>query len=292
MNALPPVSDEQVRQMNQIAEKQYGADVNKQDVVEEQQAAPSEESTVDDQSAVAEELSTTESEQQAAPESEPEEQKQVTPKDSRESFREIRERALRAEQDREKLMRFITERFPPHQQPQQQVAAAPQEENLEFSMAPDELAEGKHIAKLNKKIERLEKKIEQGAKQTDEMGTEARLKADFPDIDKVLSKANIKSLSELYPEIATTIGNSSSDMYSQAVSAYTMIKKFGIHQDDTFVQEKARVQANAAKPRPLASLSPQQGESPLSKANAFANGLTPELQKQLWKETKDAMKNG
>jgi hypothetical protein len=36
----------------------------------------------------------------------------------------------------------------------------------------------------------------------------------------------------------------------------------------------------------MASISPQQGDSPLTKANAFANGeLTPELKAQLWKET-------
>lgn len=297
MNALPPVSDEQVRQMNQIAEKQYGADINK-DIVEEQQAAPE---------PVVSELSTTEPESllrqgyegqatsddsstvQAAPEPE-QEQKQVASKDSKESFREVRERALRAEREKEQLMRFITERLPQHQQPQQ-AAPATQEENLEFSIAPDELAEGKHLAKLNKKIERLENQIKQGNQQSAAMSTEARLKAQYPDFEKVVSQSNIESLSEMYPEIAKTIGESS-DLYNKAVSAYTMIKKFGIHAEDTYVQEKARVQANAVKPRPLASLSPQQGESPLSKANAFANGLTPELQKQLWKETKEAMKNG
>ena len=54
--------------------------------------------------------------------------------------------------------------------------------------------------------------------------------------------------------------------------------------------DKRKAQENSAKPRPMASVSPQQGESPLSHANAFANGLTPELQKQLWKEMQDAKK--
>lgn len=35
-------------------------------------------------------------------------------------------------------------------------------------------------------------------------------------------------------------------------------------------------------------LSPQQGDSPLSKANAFANGLTEDLKKQLQKEMFEA----
>ena len=54
--------------------------------------------------------------------------------------------------------------------------------------------------------------------------------------------------------------------------------------------DKAKAVINAQKPRPLTSISPQQGDSPLSKANAFANGLTPELQAQLLKEMKQSMK--
>jgi len=64
-----------------------------------------------------------------------------------------------------------------------------------------------------------------------------------------------------------------------------MIKNLGIHKEEQFVEEKKRIQANALKPR----LSPavaaqQQGESPLTKANMFAEGLTPELQSQLKRE--------
>jgi hypothetical protein len=93
-----------------------------------------------------------------------------------------------------------------------------------------------------------------------------------------------------YPEVAATI-NSSSDLYNQASSAYTLIKKLGIHNPDAYKAEKAIVQENAAKPRPTASLSPQTGDSPLSNANAFANGLTDDVKKQLYREMLDSMKN-
>ena len=279
MKELPVATNDQIEQMNKIAEKNYGADINKEvaessdtEAMAGQGNELAEESTVDETSTV-----------QAAPEP----VQEVKPETSKDiNIRVLRERAEKAEREKEQLMRFVSDRLPK----QKQVDPA-QEENLEFSIAPDELAEGKHLAKLNKKIERLENQIKQGNQQSFAMSTEARLKANYPDFEKVVSQSNVASLSDMYPEIAKTIGESS-DLYNKAVSAYTMIKKFGIHQDEVFVQEKAKVQANAVKPRPLASLSPQQGESPLSKANAFANGLTPELQKQLWKETKDAMKNG
>jgi hypothetical protein len=48
---------------------------------------------------------------------------------------------------------------------------------------------------------------------------------------------------------------------------------------------------NASKPKPLASVSPQQADSPLSKANAFANmPLSKEVKNQLHKEMIAAMK--
>ena len=112
-----------------------------------------------------------------------------------------------------------------------------------------------------------------------------RLKTQYPDFDNIVSRENLESLRLAYPEIAQTI-NSSSDLYSQAVSAYTMIKKLGIGVEDSFIEEKAAIQRNAAKPKPLASINPQQGDSPLSKANAFATSgkLTDELKAQMLKE--------
>ena len=71
-----------------------------------------------------------------------------------------------------------------------------------------------------------------------------------------------------------------------------MVKKLGISEQVMVDnQGKATAQRNAAKPRPTASISPQQGETPLSRANAFANGLTEEMKKQLYKEMLEAASN-
>jgi hypothetical protein len=68
------------------------------------------------------------------------------------------------------------------------------------------------------------------------------------------------------------------------------IKKLGIYTEDTYQADRERAQNNANKPRPLASVSPQQGESALSHANPFAGGLTPELKTSLLKEMEAARK--
>jgi len=202
------------------------------------------------------------------------------------NLKALREKAERAERERNELLQKLS-------QYENQKPTIP-EEDLSFNLGADELAEGKHISKLQKATQReLKKQQDELAslkQQTQAMLIETRLKAENPDIEKVVNEENLKSLSEMYPEIAQTI-SSSSDYYSKAKAAYTMIKKLGIHVEDNFAGERELAQKNAAKPRPLASVSPQMAESPLSRANAFANGLTEDLKAQLLKEMEESAKN-
>lgn len=194
-----------------------------------------------------------------------------------ESWKMLREKAERAERRAEELERMILE--------SQSKRSPEMEEELDLKLDPDSLAEGKHLSIVDKKIKRLEKQLKQYEQQSSLSATEIKLKTQYPDFDSVVSADNLNNLRSMYPEIAHTI-NSSSDLYSKAVAAYTMIKRLGISpQEDIYKQEKELAQRNAAKPKSLASISPQQGDSPLSKANAFANGtLTDELKAQMWKE--------
>lgn len=192
------------------------------------------------------------------------------------NFRMLRESRERAERERDEALRLL------------QVAQAKELSNEEdVKLAPDELVEWRHV---EKKIKRLEDQIKSYHQQTSETTTESRLKAQYADFDRVVSRENVEMLRAAYPEIADTL-NSNPDLYTKAVAAYTMIKKLGIDEQDPYAADKQRAQQNAAKPRPLASVGPQQGDSPLSNANAFANGLTEDLKKQLLKEMIEAAKN-
>lgn len=193
-----------------------------------------------------------------------------------ESWKMLREKAERAERRADELERMILDAQSKQSEP---------EEDLNVSVDDDSLVEGKHLSKVNKKIQNLERQLKQYEQQSSLSSTEIKLKTQYPDFDSVVSADNLNNLRSMYPEIAHTI-NSSNDLYSKAVAAYTMIKKLGISpQEDIFKHEKELAQRNAAKPKSLASISPQQGDSPLSKANAFANGtLTDELKAQMWKE--------
>lgn len=205
-------------------------------------------------------------------------QSQTTEDRAASNFRRLREKADRAERERDEAMRRLQELEARASQ------ASTQSDDDDVHIAPDDLAEGKHLSKVTQKIKRLENELKQYKQQSTVDSAEARLKAQYADFDKVVSRENIEALRDAYPELATSI-HSTPDIYSRAVSAYTMIKKMGIYQDSQqYSADREIAQRNAAKPKPTASISPQQGDSPLSKANAFANGLTKELKAQLIKE--------
>jgi len=193
------------------------------------------------------------------------------------NMRALREAKERAERDRDELHRRLQEVEQRARQPE------PEEED---SLHPEDLVSYKT---LQKKYRKLESEIKNVQSYTHATTVEARLRSEYPDFDKVVNQENIQLLRETYPQIAQTI-NDGTDMYSKASTAYTFIKKFGIGAEDPYAAEKERAQKNAAKPRPMTSISPQQGDSPLSNANAFANGLTDDLKKQLLKEMNELRK--
>jgi hypothetical protein len=204
------------------------------------------------------------------------------------SFRQLRLKAEQAERERDELLRMLKER---ELQTQAQTKPLEPEEDNEIHVGSDDLVEGKHLTKVGRQIKQLKEEINQYKKQSADVATEVKLKTLYPDFEKIVSKENIESLRHQFPEIANTINTSTGDLYSKAVSAYTMIKKLGIHQEpviDTFKEDKERAQVNAAKPRPLASVSPLKGDNALSNANAFAKGLTKDLQEQLRREMEEA----
>lgn len=222
----------------------------------------------------------------------PQQQKKQKPTPA-ESFKQLKEAKEREERERYRVERERDEyakRLRELEEKVQKQSVAEPDDDYSITINPDDLVEGKHLSKVDKKIKHLERQLQQYEQQTKLATVEARIKSQYPDFDSVVTKEHIATLQQQYPELAHTL-NASNDLYATAVSAYTMIKRFGIAQNQQQVQEVERVQRNAAKPRPLTSVSPQQGESPLARANAFANGLTDELRKQLHKEMMEASKN-
>lgn len=209
--------------------------------------------------------------------------------DQTRNFRAIRERMQKAERERDealKMAKKLSEMHEQYQKPVVQEQPHDTDDSDNLGINDDDLVEGKHLGKVAKKMRELQKQLKQYEKQSSMAATEAKLKAQYPDFDQVLSRDNIETFRYAYPELAATV-DSTQDVYTKAVSAYTLIKKFGVYAPQA---ERERVAKNIAKPRPLSTVAPQQGDSPVSRANAFANGLTKDLQEQMWKEMRDARK--
>lgn len=219
---------------------------------------------------------------------------------AQESFRMLRERVERAEREKDELMKYVLQSKTTPQPNQPVVEEDNSYQEYDIQVEDDALIEGKHakrLAQANKKMAQDLREIKQELKrvnsqqnQSNDSIIESQLRQQYPDLDAVVNKDTLDQLKRDYPEIAETI-RMNPDLHARGTTAYNVIKKFGIYKDRSFDVAKVNVNKNINKPRPVSSLNPQQGESPLSKANAFANGLTDDLKKQMLKEMNDARKN-
>jgi len=199
------------------------------------------------------------------------------------NFRNLREQKERAERERDEAIQYARSL-------QQQKPAQPEpEEEPDFNIPDDDYIEAKHVKKVMAKLRDVEKRLAKQQPQSTENVVDVKLKSQFPDFEKVTTQDNLQRLAREYPEIASTIHNSNGDLYSKAVTAYTMIKKFDIYKEDLYEADREVVQRNAVKPKPSVSIAAQQGASPLTKANEFGSGpLTPELKKKIYEAARKA----
>lgn len=222
---------------------------------------------------------------------EPEEETPVVasipvPEGPKESFRELRQKATRMEHERDEALRRLQER----ENSKVSQAQAEDDSYKGLSLADDEIMEGKHGKELFKTVKRLEQELNQYKQQVTTTTDKQRLQRDFPDFEKVVNDEMLKDLRAIDPDSWEVLNNSSASLYSTGKMAYNAIKAAGLVTNDTprFIQDRLTAQKNANKPRPLTSISAQQGDSPMSRANAFASGLTDDLKKQLLKEMMEA----
>ena len=205
-----------------------------------------------------------------------------------ESWKSLREKAERAERERDEYARYFQQIQMAQQQAQYQ-QQQPQQEEQEYNPADDELLEGKHFKAIKKKYADLEKKYAAMEEKAYASIVEARVRTQFSDWDTVVNEYTVKALRESEPELAASL-HANPDVFSKSVATYKAIKRLGLNETTAYDADKELAQRNAAKPRTLTSIVPQQGETPLSRANAFASGLTDELKAQLRKEMEEARK--
>lgn len=200
-----------------------------------------------------------------APESTSQEESVTSPPSDQEyNFRQLRESKEQLERkvaDLEREM-YSSRRKEPEPEPEQD------------SLRDDDLVEGKHLRKMLKEIDRRLKQRE-----LDQLPDQMRGR--FPDYEQVVTHERIERLKKEEPELYATFSDPNQNPRNVAVAVYRHLKA----REKGTTEASRKLQANAKKPR-----SPQEaeaGSSPLHEANAFANGLTPELQQRLWKEMEE-----
>lgn len=151
----------------------------------------------------------------------------------------------------------------------------------EEELAEEDLAEGKHLKKLETRIKNYiyQKELE---------AVPDKLERKFSDFNQVVTKENLEKLQKSEPELYKTI-SFGKDLFSKGVAAYKSIKAFEIaHERENFMKEKDQALSNSKKPMSTQSV---KGQGALHEANAFTDGLTPELKKRLQKEMSNAIKS-
>ncbi len=204
-------------------------------------------------------------------------------KDKESNLRIMRENAERAARERDDALKRIAQYEQMFSQQQQRM---PQEasQEPEFTVPDnDDLVDNRTVAKLSKSYKNSIMDVKKQNQLLLDQIRESQFKSEHPDWQKVMSDDNIKTLGAAFPEVAKTI-LCNPDRYEQAKSTYTMLKRFGIYEENPYEQDKNRALENMSKPRPSASVSPHPGASPVARANAYDDGLSEDMKKRYWKE--------
>jgi len=153
--------------------------------------------------------------------------------------------------------------------------------NKEEELGEDDIVEGRHLKRLEQLI--ISKELE---------AVPEKLRGKFDDFDQVVTKENLDKLKETEPELFFSIqsgdGKSANGLYAKGVAAYKTLKGLGYApENNNLMKQKDQVQSNHKKPLSAQAI---KGSGALHEANVFANGLTPDLKKQLQKEMAEAAK--
>lgn len=144
--------------------------------------------------------------------------------------------------------------------------------------------------KLNRKIRSLEQKLDQQVitkRQMSIQEADEALREKLSDYDEVMSPQNLEFLKKNNRALFKAISSLEKDPYEQGLAAYDALKSTSWFQSRASMADKEKLEQNIKKPMSVQAVRKQ---SPLSEANKFANGLTPELKKVLLAEMNDARK--
>lgn len=184
----------------------------------------------------------------------------------RESKERERDRAIKAEYERDQLIAYF------NAVKQQQQQSQPQH-NL--GLADDEYVEAKHLNPITNEVKTLKQEVDEYK----EMLAELKLNNEYKDFNNVVTKQNVEILLRDNPELRSSILNDDS-LYNRGKATYKLIKKF-------MNQPPSDQYQMSQKPRSSASV---KGKSQLADIGLRASGYADEERKaRLEREMYDAI---
>lgn len=190
------------------------------------------------------------------------------------NWRQVRQELEQMRYEKQRLEEMLRQQHAPKQE-------EPEEDMGDPSDLVTKAELKKYAEKLAKKqVEKLLAEREHHEREREKNSAPAKLKQKFSDFDQVVTPESLQKFAQQDPELAESLGMLASDPYKQGIAVYKALK----------AQQPQKTQAPERKIErpPVSSSAAPKSSSALSNANLFANGLTPELKEQLYKEMEEA----
>lgn len=225
------------------------------------------------------------------------EQEQESPQDR--NWREMRQRYEEQKKQIEQLTQKLTEKEKQDEylrqmqmMQQNQQYQQPQAQQDDWQPPPDDEVPYYRDVK-RAAAEMAKKEVEKYIKTQESQNIPWKLQQQYPDYNEVVTQANVDKFCREDPELAQDINALQDDPLRMSRMLYKTLKaRYGEskHEDLQDMAKKAQKQQPAAKQNAPMSSSAVPKRTALAEANAFAQGLTPDLKAQLWKEMQESEK--
>lgn len=195
------------------------------------------------------------------------------------NWRRQRERIEELERSNSRLTEAVTRQNAP---PQPQEAQLPDWAGVD----DEDLLTKKQTMGVAEKV--AAEAVRKALKQREYEEAPKLLDDEMKDYASVVTPENVERLKQTNPRLAASLGDVK-DPYAQGALAYSYIKSQGIYSENNTAGNRERAMANARKPLPVSAAKPSNA---LESANAYANGLTPEVKQKLYQEMQAAIRKG
>ena len=228
-------------------------------------------------------------EQPTAPVIEQPQQEEKIESNKEYNMRIMRERLEAAEKRSYELERMIQQNMNQNQA-SKKIELIDEDDGLDID--DDSFAEGKHLKKTVKTVNKKINELKQLQQQTQLQQIEIMLRNKFNDFDNVVSAENLDRLQREKPFLYKSIINNP-DLYEKGQAAYDVIKNSVFYTEKNKYEDvDKRIEQNKNKPRSIANVAPQTGDTPLAKVGDYDRRiLTEERKAEIRRQVEEAKRN-